>query len=491
VYILKNALKNIRRNKGRNILVGLILTTIIAATVVGLVINNTASAVIIDYRFRFGSQVSIGLDVEVLRTRYDIPPDVFISPIAHISPERALTFAQSQYLMRYVMTASKIAGNNDLTAVADANIPRPTFRVGLDGERIDIDTDEIEQMIMPQFRVMGNMWSEFETGERFLLEGQMPEFAGEALISQELAEINRLTVGDKITVLSTTMVVLEDEPVSTKLTVSGIYLDLTETESQQGGFADPFLNRRNEILTTADTFIKSIEQDPRILNVIYLQITYYLRAPAYLPYFEAEIREKGLDAAMFVTTDEAAFNTIVEPVEGLRSIIFPFVIVVLGLGAIILILLSTIAIRERKYEIGVLRAMGMKKGKVVRGLLYEMGIVTVICLVLGLAVGNIAAQPVADNLLQQQVEIAENTAPAQIRPQAGTMEAAMEVAVRDLMGPMNPPEAEPLSEISVRLSAPAMLQIAAVAILLAFAASAIGFVNIMKYEPIKILMERD
>ncbi|MFU2108463.1 FtsX-like permease family protein [Paenibacillus larvae] len=40
-----------------------------------------------------------------------------------------------------------------------------------------------------------------------------------------------------------------------------------------------------------------------------------------------------------------------------------YIVIVLVLGAVILILLSSIAIRERKYEIGVLRAIGMKKGK--------------------------------------------------------------------------------------------------------------------------------
>jgi putative ABC transport system permease protein len=199
-----------------------------------------------------------------------------------------------------------------------------------------------------------------------------------------------------------------------------------------------------------------------------------------LPYFEADLREKGLDYLLLVSTDEAAFNAIVEPVEGLRSVLFTFVIVVLGLGVIILILVSSIAIRERKYEVGVLRAMGMKKGKVVRGLLYEMGALTVICLVLGLVAGTIAAQPVADNLLQQQVEIAERAAPP---AQVGLFPL--------IVDHMSPPAAEPLSEINVGLGIEAVLQIAAVAVLLAFVSSAIGLVNIMRYEPIKILMERN
>lgn len=63
-----------------------------------------------------------------------------------------------------------------------------------------------------------------------------------------------------------------------------------------------------------------------------------------------------------------------------------FLIVVLVLSSMILILLSTLAIRERKYEIGVLRAMG---------LLTEMLAITGICLILGLVIGMVASQPIA------------------------------------------------------------------------------------------------
>lgn len=52
----------------------------------------------------------------------------------------------------------------------------------------------------------------------------------------------------------------------------------------------------------------------------------------------------------------------------MKKITMVFLIVVLVLGAIILTLLTSILIRERKYEIDVLRAMGMKKGKRCLGL---------------------------------------------------------------------------------------------------------------------------
>lgn len=73
-------------------------------------------------------------------------------------------------------------------------------------------------------------------------------------------------------------------------------------------------------------------------------------------------------------------------------------IVVLIFGGIIIALLTSIAFRERKYEIGVLRAMGLKKWKVALGLWSELLILKCVCLMLGLGAGTLAAQPITDAL---------------------------------------------------------------------------------------------
>ena len=46
MYILQNAAKNIGRNKGRNILIGVIILVIIATSAIALIINNTANGII-------------------------------------------------------------------------------------------------------------------------------------------------------------------------------------------------------------------------------------------------------------------------------------------------------------------------------------------------------------------------------------------------------------------------------------------------------------
>jgi len=474
MYIFNNALKNLRRNMGRNILIGLVLFAVIATTVVGLVINSTTSAIIDDYRTRFGSRVNITLDTEAfLAETENLTAGV---ALPGVTPGQAIAFAKSEYLFDYTMTASTFGGSHEIIAVG---APQTTPMFG--------DLFEGDEFISPTFNVLGDAWTEFETGERYLLAGQMPQADREALISHELAEINGLSVGAEITMYRSAVTIYGESMYvrnySSTFIIVGIYFDMTETAGTPFGFGStpPLHNRRNDILTTLDTLLNAMEAGDEGVSIT---AVFYLRNPSYLPYFEAEIRGKGLSDMMIVSTDEAAFNAIVEPVEGLRSISITFIIVVLALGAIILVLLSNIAIRERKYEIGVLRAMGMKKGKVARGLLYEMGALTVICLAIGLVAGTIASQPVADTLLQQQVEIVGNTAHDGIQ-QRGTANDGM------AFFEFTPTASALLSEISVRLGFDVMLQIAGISLLLAFAASAMGIANITKYEPIKILMERN
>jgi len=59
MYILENAFLNIVKNKGRNILLGVIIFAVIATTVIGMAIYNTSASIIEDYKTRFGSEVSI------------------------------------------------------------------------------------------------------------------------------------------------------------------------------------------------------------------------------------------------------------------------------------------------------------------------------------------------------------------------------------------------------------------------------------------------
>jgi len=197
---------------------------------------------------------------------------------------------------------------------------------------------------------------------------------------------------------------------------------------------------------------------------------YYLKRPDMLAAFEAELRNKGLPLNYNVRTDESAFDSVAGHVESLNSLAFTFLIIVLALGAVIMLLISFIAIRERKYEIGVLRAMGMKKEKVALGLWTEAIVITCACFILGMGAGSALSQPVSDAILTGQ---------------------ASDTGSTSLADRLNGMEKEQAVKIDVSVNTVTALELLAISILLASIAGVMSVSRITKCEPIKILMERN
>ena len=64
MYILKNALISILRNKSRNILIGVILIIIASAVSVTLAINNSSDSLIKSYEEKYDIEATIGINRE-------------------------------------------------------------------------------------------------------------------------------------------------------------------------------------------------------------------------------------------------------------------------------------------------------------------------------------------------------------------------------------------------------------------------------------------
>ena len=62
MYIIKNAWKNIIRNKGRNILIGIIIVVIAASSSVTLAIRKSANDIVKAYQERNKIEATIGMN---------------------------------------------------------------------------------------------------------------------------------------------------------------------------------------------------------------------------------------------------------------------------------------------------------------------------------------------------------------------------------------------------------------------------------------------
>ncbi|MCL2489036.1 MAG: ABC transporter permease [Oscillospiraceae bacterium] len=579
MYIIKNALQNLLRNKGRNILVAIIVLAIIATTVVALIINNTASAVLTDRKNQLDSEVYIE-DARMSAgtgSPFDRPEP--------LTAEQYLAFSQSEYLARSLAFANVRCNGDDSFNALDQDVEpdRPggggTFFVSIGGANGD-------------FTLNGGNWQDFDSTNsgsgknyRLLDDGvsRMPyedtadgKAQNECILNQYLAAENNIKVNDRIHFEVSMIISMNALPEDTLaeleamdeagelddlsdweedyiITVNG--LEYTLTQNMRMGMAVgpngqapeiPFdmryslsrkvvlemmvvglyddgydaagnlldadgeiveedalydgrpvmaaFNPRNTVYTTLYSLLNLREKDETSVNV---SATYYLQDPAMLADFEAELRGKGLSSAWSVSTNATAYENQVRPVVQMQEFTMLIMWVVIGLGAVILFLLSYITIRERKYEIGVLRAMGMKKSRVALGLWTEILVITGICLVIGIGAGVLAAQPVSDRYLSSQGSSQDDgttngNSVYMGRPNGGGQGAPVRIQGGTRVGGMlNSREYKPLSEMDVTVGADTLMQILAIAVLLASASALISISQITKYEPIKILMERN
>jgi len=465
MYLLSNAIKNLGRNWGRNALIAAISLAIILSTVVTLTINNAASRVVDDIRLDLGSRVSIRQDfIEMRQMGLDGRVDA-----QHIPLTDFVAFSQSDYLRHTVFSADVLAWSDSVFAVDD-----PFFGTDIrnmdNGEPMNVETLRLVTTSDP------NALPDFGT-LREIVDGRMFADINEAIISQELARLNNISVGDTIEFVGA---YATDRAFA--LTIVGIYSDQTEEYLNPwmlmfGSF--PSQNRRNEIITSFDTLLASGWETNAGLDI---DFHYFLADPANLGSFEAQVRAMGLPFTYNVDINRAAFERVTGPLAGVSSAAVTFMVVVLMLGAITLALISYMAVRERKYEVGVLRAMGLDRSKIAFGLIAESLMIAAVCLVIGLGAGSAMAQPIANGLLNSRVEEAE----AVENPGANrVLFAGGQTQIGDGTAGYTP-----ISEIQLSLGADVIVQIILITLGLAALTGIIGMVIITKYEPLKILRER-
>lgn len=465
MYILKNALKNLIRNKGRNMLLGTIMTAILSCTAISILINITSNEIIKDYKNRFGAEVFIQSNME--KTQEKINEGKIDELNEGVPNDVKEKISKSEYVKETIFSLTFSGYSKEIKA-----LDQPEGSDDLDLSNVVAIGGQSNLRKRPNLNILGGLneegSKEFKNGTRKIIDGKMPEKNNEAIVSEQFAKLNNLKVGDNIKIQN------PQDPEnleSLELAISGIYYDGAKS-SNDFGIKHHMLNRSNEIITTAETLkLYDAKSDEDLVS---MDAKYYLKDPDMLDAFNEEAHKLGLSELFDLSVDASSYNSIVKPVEGLKGISKIFMTLVLSFGSSVLVLISILAIRERKYEIGVLRAMGMKKGKVALGLIFETLSMIAISLSLGLTIGSISAQPISNMLLQGQID-------------AQKQSESMSVMV----GVGAPSTTPTLEKIDVFLSGEAILSITLIALLLGVVSASIGILYINRYEPRKILTERN
>ena len=457
MYILKNALQNLFRNAGRNLLTAAIFLWVITMSCVALVVYNGSNSMAEQYKERLSTEVLLNVDDRKVSEAAG-EDDTFRRPT--LTDELIQKLAASPYLKKTVYSAQ-------MEAIADElKYSNPVDKRDIEMQRAGEDLVKTRR---PQYYLYGfedvSQAEAFQSGKAKLIEGAFPTAEDECVISDTLAELNGLKPGDTFQAKSIYYTDKQGRALEKRtLKVSGVY----HRDYDEG-----------EMNVDSDIFTKyRLLTDPRYTYEPVFQASFFLKNPRDLDAFAQEAYAAGLSEYYKLSTDAVAYDAFVKPVEQMGAISLIFLCVVLALGAAVLLILSSLVVRERKYEIGVLRAMGMKKGKVAAQLILESVLIMAVCLALGVALGGLFSQPITDLLLSHQMSQA-----------LGGPTLAGGTGAYSFGGLAT--ENTPITHISAALSLTTVMELAGIALVLTAAAGAVSAACAMKYEPMRILRERN
>ena len=407
MYILKNAITSIVRNKGRNILIGIVIIVIAASISITLAINNTSASLINSYKNKYATTATIGINRENMMKDFDSEnkdesrknmQEAF-SSISSLSVVDIKKFANSKYVKSYYYTMQLGVNSSTLEKASmtsnssDSNENDSSYDKAPDGVRGAFSNATSGDFTLIGYSSIDAM-NEFIEGSYKITSGKVPtNFDSDTcLINKELATLNNISVGDKITITDP-----DDSSKTYELEVAGIF----EEESNDDNGMSMFSNSVNTIITNTNFVTKLTDANSNLKAEI--KPTFTLTSSKVVSKFESELKTKGLDDNLTVETNLDRVENATKAISNVKTFATTFLIITIIIGTIVLFIINMINIRERKYEIGVLRTIGMKKSKVVLQFLCELLIVSAASLLIGAGLGACLSVPVSNHLLQNEI----------------------------------------------------------------------------------------
>ena len=299
----------------------------------------------------------------------------------------------------------------------------------------------------PVFFVKSNMYPgmiEFEEGDykvvrgRFYNEEEIKDGSLVCLISEALAQVNGISVGDSITLASNWMsnyyanAGISEEDLDVVLEVIGIYSHNSPLtpDAPNYDYASPYENPDNMILMPStsvylaslamqqkeydyyaqvypdEEYYQNPDNRPSVENMeknMYINnVTLLLDDPLNVDQF-VEDYQNTLSQFTSLDANNDEFNRLAKPLDTL-SMYADFIVWLVVINAIVIITLVTaLTLKTREYEIGVLLSVGASKLKVIAQFFIELAIVAVIGFSLSVVSGSLIAKRIGNVVLEAQI----------------------------------------------------------------------------------------
>lgn len=536
MFIVKYALKSIGRSIGRNVLIGIIVFIIAVSACVAMSIQQAAETAASnslktmnikaqinidrDYVYKKASENKNSTDIQELMPEMNALNKEYALDLEDMKAysEIKKDGSDENLVKDYYYNASlSINGESiekyDLTSSSkdDSSSSAPQTQSPTDPAGNIVEAPPTPEMPQAQeqngdFALIG--YSSKAAMEDFGEEGDESTCTLEegsffedntseyvCMIEDSLATFNNTKVGDTVTLVNP-----KNDKETYDLKVVGIY---NNSSSDKVDNVEP-----PNVILTSYAVVKDIESKSEATNassassssdseesdalVSRFSGTFIFGSIEDYNQFKEEVKNKaesdGLDGDLYIVTssDIAAFKAGLKPLENLKSFATTFLYLTLAIGAVVLIVISVISIRDRKYEIGALAAMGLKKFKLSMMFMIEVLAVTLIAILIGAAVGTAVSAPVTNHLLTAQVEQQEesdNNKQQMQMPGAGGQERPEDGEVNG--------KVDYVTHVDFSVNFLVILKMLLIGIGLAVVSGFTSILFILRYDPKQILASRD
>ena len=244
---------------------------------------------------------------------------------------------------------------------------------------------------------------ELVEGRHFTSEDESP-----AIISSELAELNGLSVGDKITLrmseYKASMMGIDAGKTKIEVTIVGLFRATAKSTTSLSNWS-----MDNSIFTTLEV-VKTARPD--MGDESFERIQFYVNDPGEMDSIVRAAKSlSGLDPTDFiVSVDSSDVDAVMEPLTNMDRLVSILIALVLVVGAAILCLVLSIRIKERVHESGVQLALGLSKSTIVAQYITEVLIIAVLAFTLSMFTSGFVASAVGNQLLDYTISDSAQTA---------------------------------------------------------------------------------
>lgn len=222
-----------------------------------------------------------------------------------------------------------------------------------------------------------------------------------AIISQALADLNGLRIGDKLTLrmseFKASMMGYDAAKTCVEVEIVGFFRATAKSTASLSNWS-----MDNSIYTTLEA-VRAARPD--MGGESYEKIQFYVDDPGELDAIVQAVQAlPELDPTDFtVSVDSSNVDAVMEPLANMSRLVTILIVLVLAVGAAVLYLVLSARIKERVHESGVLLSLGLSKGNIAAQYLAEILMVAVLAFSLSVVTSGFVAQTAGDQLLDYTV----------------------------------------------------------------------------------------